>query len=450
MSRIAIIGENTIEYIDCLLNIWNDSNCAVLIDWRIPVESAVLLMIEADVCKCYIDKNMITDVHIFADNNIEVIEYEPLCKNAIPLPNEFYRKFKPNYSNDEAIILYSSGTTGKSKGVILSHFAIQKNADSIIEYMHPQKADCVYIVKSLSHSSTLVGELLVALKTSMRLIVSPTIVSPRYVFTNIQKYNATVLCLNPTLLLLYIKEYEIIDIKPESLKTIYVSGAILSDKLYKQARLTFSDINLFNVYGLTEAGPRVSAQRKGCCVTNSVGKPIQGVDVRIIDEQGACVPRGNCGSILIRSPSLFSGYVTGSAKYDPQNPGWFSSGDIGYVDKYNELHVVDRSDNQVIIQAHNIFLNDIEQVIADVFGVEECVVVDYKDDNFECLCCAYTGNVEKQAIVNQIGNKLPSYEIPKKWIKLTEVPTSNDKPKVSDIRDLFYRMLTNKPANKSQ
>ena len=91
------------------------------------------------------------------------------------LPKYISCKFQENYSKNEAIIIYSSGTTGKVKGIILSHFDINTNADAIIDYMKPTTAHCIYIAKTLSHSSTLTGELLVALKTKMNIVIAPTI-----------------------------------------------------------------------------------------------------------------------------------------------------------------------------------------------------------------------------------------------------------------------------------
>ena len=203
MGRVALIGENSIEYINALLDIWNNGDCAVLIDWRIPPDSAISMMSEAGVRLCYVQDKFYSS---FNQLNID-IQFTPYHNNTCTpmlMPLELYDKFITNYSHDEAVVIYSSGTTGKSKGIILSHYAINTNADAIIDYMKPTTDDCVYMVKTISHASCLTGEVLLSLKTHTSLLVSPIIVPPRYTLANVAKYKVTIMCINPTLLQMYI------------------------------------------------------------------------------------------------------------------------------------------------------------------------------------------------------------------------------------------------------
>ena len=143
------------------------------------------MMVEAGATKCCIDESVSKKITKADFPNIEFIEYKSNGKSATKLPKEIYNKFQENYSKDDAVVIYSSGTTGKSKGIILSHYAINTNADAIQDYMKLTPDDCLYICKSLSHSSTLTGELLVALKYKIALMIAPTIVPPRFVLNNI-------------------------------------------------------------------------------------------------------------------------------------------------------------------------------------------------------------------------------------------------------------------------
>lgn len=436
MSRVALIGENSIEYIDKLIDIWNNGDCAVLIDWRIPLQTAVEMMHEAEVHTCCIDKKFFDKVPDALSQSITFIPFERKTNPVEYLPESIYDKFKPNYSESEAVILYSSGTTGKSKGIILSHFAINTNTDAIIDYMKPNAKDCIYIAKTLSHSSTLTGELLVSLKTHTKLIIAPTIVPPRYIFNNICKFYVTIICLNPTLLSMLADEmhhggYDIV-----SLKTIYVSGSVLNDNVYEEAQRTFKNISLYNVYGLSEAGPRVTAQRVGCCSSNSVGKQIQGVEIAIVDDNGAPVPNGENGTIHVNTPSRFVGYISGQAKHKSLYKDWLNTGDVGYSDDNGELHIVGRIDDVIILDAHKIYPGEIEKAILNSAEISECSVAKVEYKNNEFIGCLYVGSViSEQTIRDKLKNMLPIYEMPRRFIRCDAIPrTLNGKISKADVR----------------
>lgn len=138
MSRVALIGENSVEYVEELLDIWNRGDCAVLLDWRVPIQTAYEMMLEAGVTRCVIDNALLNKFKPQEYSKINFVPYENKTKVPTKLPNHIYRKYQANYSKNEAVVIYSSGTTGRSKGIILSHFAISTNADSILDYIYLQ------------------------------------------------------------------------------------------------------------------------------------------------------------------------------------------------------------------------------------------------------------------------------------------------------------------------
>lgn len=426
MNRIGLIGENSIEYIDKLLDIWNAGDCAVLIDWRIPFQTAVEMMNEANVSVCYLEDTKY-DIKALS-SKINFITYKRKSNSAELLPFEIYDKFENSYSRSEAIILYSSGTTGKAKGIILSHYAINTNADAIIDYMKPTKNDCIYIAKVLSHSSTLTGELLVALKTRIKLVIAPTIVPPRFVFRNIGKLGVSIICLNPTLLQKYADEYDSVKYPLPTLKTIYISGSILNDKIYTTAHSIFKNIAIYNVYGLSEAGPRVAAQKSEHCKSNSVGVPITGIEIMIVSDDGKPVEKGEKGVIHVNTPSRFDRYVIGNEKMKSFYRDWLNTGDIGYIDKNDELHIVGRYDDLIIIDSYKIYPNHIEQIALNLGAIKECVV--FFSEVFG-LTCVYTKKVKeniKSNLMYLLKDNLAYYETPNKYICVDYIPkTPNGK-----------------------
>jgi long-chain acyl-CoA synthetase len=437
MGRIGLIGENSIEYVDRLLDIWNDGECAVLLDWRIPHKTAINMMQEAAVQKCYIEKSLLEKIPEEKQSIIKFMNYEKNSNSAQVLPDDIYDKFEINYSENEAVVIYSSGTTGKAKGIILSHRAINSNADAIINYIKPTKDDCIYIAKTLSHSSTLTGELLVALKTYTRLVIAPTIVPPRFTLNNIKKYAATIICLNPILLSIYTDEYrtgQFCDIEP--LKTIYVSGSILDDKIYQRANEAFEGIAIYNVYGLSEAGPRVTAQMENYRKGNSVGKPIKGVEIKIVDKNGDEVKQSERGIIHVNTPSRYNGYVSENDKLSSLYKNWINTGDIGYIDEVGELHIVSRADDVIILDSHKVYPSEVEEKIQEITGTDECAVSTICQNQREILVCLYAANTTVTAeAIKQLKDCLLPYEIPQQFIKMDAIPKNhNGKRSYSDIK----------------
>lgn len=442
MDRVALIGENSVEYISTLVDIWNNGDCAVLIDWRIPLQTAAEMMREANVHTCYIEKNLFNK-SITTSENISFVLYERKNVSAEYLPKSIYDKFEPNYSQNEAIIIYSSGTTGKSRGIILSHFAINTNADAILDYMKIDVRDCLYIAKALSHSSALTGELLVSLKSKAKLVVAPTVVHPRFVLSNIDKFGVTTICLNPTLLQMYVREYNLKPYPLRTLKTIYVSGSILYDKVYMKAHQTFKNIAIYNVYGLSETGPRITAQRKDCCESNSVGKAIQGINIAIVDENGTQVSDGNRGIVHVNTSSRFIGYISGQEKFTSLYNGWLNTGDVGYIDSNGELHIVNRIDDVIILDAHKIYPVEIEKAILDSTEISDCVVVKANCKNGDFIACLYVGDdILGQTIRHVLKSKLPAYEIPQRFIRCDTIPrTLNGKISKVDVKSKIISVI---------
>ena len=444
MSRVALIGENSIGYVDTLVDIWNNGDCAVLLDWRIPFSTAIEMMIEADVRTCFIENGLFNKFENVIPGSIDFVTYEKQNSSTELLPNCIYEKFHENYGRNEAVVIYSSGTTGKSKGIILSYFAINTNADAIIDYMKPTAEACIYIAKTLSHSSTLTGELLVALKTRTKLVIAPTIVPPRYVLNNINKFGVTIVCLNPTLLSMFADEYERSQYDISSLRTIYVSGSILNDRVYEKAHTIFSHIPIYNVYGLSEAGPRVTAQRIDCCQSNSVGKPIKDVEIKIVNEQGSIVTSGEYGIIYVKTPSIFDGYIVGQNKHNSLYEDWHNTGDVGYIDTNGELHIINRLDDVIIIDSHKIYPSEVEQQIVEQSEVKECAVAKVEFNGNEFIGCLYAGEKEiDRDIKEKLKSKLLVYEIPRFFLRCDVLPrTKNGKVSMREVQACLQKYIS--------
>lgn len=440
-KKVALIGENSIGYVKKIIEIWNNQECAVLIDVRLPNTTLLKIISDCNIQKCYIDRDYIDKFQELYGLNFEIYLFEKINKEATFLPTNIYKLFKKNYSKKDAIVIFSSGTTGRSKGVRLSHYAINKNADYIIDYMRPQKKDCIYIVKSLTHSSTLIGELLVGIKAKIPILISNVVIPPRCILENIIRYNVTILCMNPKLLEMFIDYYQQHNFSLNYLKTIYVSGSILRDSIYEKSKKIFRNINIYNVYGLTEAGPRVTAQTKKNSKSNSVGKSIKHVKIKLIDIDTKRIVNKGIGVIHVKTPCIFNGYLLGKAKFPSMYKKWLNTGDLGYFDKYKELHIVNRIDDLMIIDSHKIYPFDIEEEIMKLSDINDCCIIKEQKDDKQFLSCLYVSAYEKECEIREILKKTClAYEIPKKFKRCGEIPrTLNGKINKTEVRKLLNK-----------
>ena len=437
-KRIGLIGDNSIGWIRQLIQIWNNGDCATLLDWRIPYATLIEMIREANVAYCVVEKQYLDG---FIEQGHDVCLFKVFEKeNSSPslLPADIYDCFMPEYSEREAMIIYSSGTTGRAKGIILTHYAINTNADAIIEYLHLKNTDCMYLVKNIAHSSTITGELLVALKTRTPLVVASTIVPARVILKNIDKFGVSVVCLNPTLLRLLVEELDTrgwrYDIS--SLRSIYVHGERCQRKSISTARKVLPGINLYCEYGLSEAGPRVCTQGISSNSLDSVGKPIRDVEVKVC-VNGRPVDKNTKGIVYVRTKSVFKRYVVGSRRNIQD--GWLNTRDIGYWDDNDELHIIGRMDDRIIINAHKIYPTDVEQVIMDVSDIEECVVVKVRLMGKTMLACAYVSETAIDVeFRRKISKVLITYEVPQLFCKVSSLPrTRNGKVSRAMVKEII-------------
>lgn len=421
-KRIGLVGENSVAFVKHLIKIWNEGNSAVLIDWRIPMDRITELLIAADTKQCYIDQAYFKKAD--AENgSVEFSCYENDQHEPSRLPAHLYVDFKHNYEHKEALILFSSGTTGQSKGIVLSHYSIQTNADFIYDYVRPTDKDRMMIIKSIVHSSTLMGELLVALKYNIPMYISPSCLLPGGILNWISQLGISILCLNPSLLVLLSRIAPAQNLDLGKLKDIYTSGSIAAESVLKTAAECFPTAQILNVYGLTEAGPRVTAQRKDTPPKwGSVGKPIGSVKISIRGLGNEEVQTGQIGAIFVHTPCRFTAYLTDESQGADGN-GWLNTGDSGYIDSDGDLYITGRTDTMISIGSHNVYPEQIENVITSHKYVDDCLITSQNDIlHGSIIVCKYTSGREFGGELRKYCIKyLAPYEIPAVFIKVDAI-----------------------------
>lgn len=283
---------------------------------------------------------------------------------------------------DAAFILQSSGTTSEAKINLFTHKNTIGMLNAIQSYMQPTREDVFMVCKHPHHVSTWIGEILISICADAALSIrKSTVMLPRRCLENVEKDKSTLLFVNPQILSKLVR-MDKSNYSLDTIRAIYSSGSILDAYFHKLADHFFANSRVYNVYGLTEAGPRVFAQGPNREIKyGSVGKAVDGVYVKIVDcnTQNQCKEITECGvvgELFVKSP-----YRPIVNWPDIQQPdcGYVRTNDLGYFDEDGNYFITGRNDDIILYNSHNINPNVIEFCIKAFEGVEDCVVFCEKD-----------------------------------------------------------------------
>jgi len=339
--------------------------------------------------------------------------------------------------NDLFCIIYTGGTTGLPKGVMLSHKNILASAVDCVLAMNVKFDDISVYVLPLFHVSnwTAFGHFFMG---ATNIIVDKW--NPEHVLKIIAEEKATHINMVPTMVIQLIQEYEKRkdEFRLESLQTIGYAGAPMPVEVLKKGLALFGN-KFFQVYGLTEASPLVTFLSKEDHVKalenpawsnrlNSVGKEVHNVHVRVVNENGEHVKPNEVGEITVYGDNVMQGYWK-----DPEQTaqalrnGWLHTGDLGTVDGDGYIYIVDRKKDMIISGGENIYPKEVENVLYSHEAVLEAAVIGVPDELWGENVCAYIVlkegyQVTEEEIIRHCTQHLASYKKPKVVRFVKELP----------------------------
>ena len=313
---------------------------------------------------------------ITPEDNPRYIPFSQLIKDAADL--------KPQVSigaQDGAIIFYTSGTTGKSKGALLSHYNVESNLKSLKEAWRWKAGDRLFLALPLYHIHGLGVGLCGSLYNGASIVLRKKFIAEE-ALPLIQQHRCTMMMGVPTM---YIKILETEDRKKCDISSIrvFISGsAPLSSETAKEFRETFGH-EILERAGMSETMMNFSNPYDGPRKLGTVGKPLPGLQVRLVDKRFRDVPRGEAGDLLIRGPSVFKGYWNAPEKNNGSfYQGWFITGDIAKEDEDGHYSFVGRSRDMIISGGLKVFPREGEELIDKHPAVKESAVVGVPDKIF--------------------------------------------------------------------
>jgi long-chain acyl-CoA synthetase len=286
-------------------------------------------------------------------------------------------------SEDTAVIIYTSGTTGRPKGAELTHINLFSNAVATAELFEYSEKDTNLIVLPLFHIFAMTCMMNSAVYKSVHCVLLPKF-DAQAVFGLMQKHKVTVFGGVPTMywgLVNYAgEEFDYAEIAKNLRKTIS-GGASLPVQVLEDFKTRF-DVDILEGYGMSEGSPVVTFnQEKVGCKPGSIGTPIWGVDVKLVDAEGNEVPQGEKGELIYRGPNVMKGYFNKpEANAETLKDGWLYSGDVAVQDEDGFYFIVDRTKDMIIRGGLNVYPREIEEVMMQHPAVSLVAVIGVPDD----------------------------------------------------------------------
>jgi malonyl-CoA/methylmalonyl-CoA synthetase len=344
--------------------------------------------------------------------------------------------------DDLAAILYTSGTTGRSKGAMLTHDNLASNSLALVDYWRFTNKDVLIHALPIYHTHGLFVASNVTLFARASMIFLPKF-DPDLIIRLMAR--ATVLMGVPTF---YTRLLQSPALSPESTghMRLFISGSapLLADIHREWAARTGHAV--LERYGMTETNMNTSNPYDGDRVPGAVGHALPGVTVRVTDpETGTELARESIGMIEVKGPNVFKGYwrMPEKTKAEFRDDGFFITGDLGKIDANGYVHILGRGKDLVISGGFNVYPKEIESEIDAMPGVVESAVIgvphaDFGEGVTAVVVCNKDAKVDEASVLKALDGRLAKFKMPKRVIVVDELPrNAMGKVQKNILRDMY-------------
>lgn len=351
--------------------------------------------------------------------------------------------------DDLAAILYTSGTTGRSKGAMLTHDNLASNSLSLVGYWRFTDKDVLIHALPIYHTHGLFVATNVTLFARAAMIFLPKL-DPDLIIKLMAR--ATVLMGVPTF---YTRLLQNPTLSRETTKhmRLFISGSapLLAETHREWSARTGHAV--LERYGMTETNMNTSNPYDGERVPGAVGFPLPGVAVRVTDpETGKELPREEIGMIEVKGPNVFKGYwrMPEKTKAEFRPDGFFITGDLGKIDAKGYVHILGRGKDLVISGGFNVYPKEIESEIDAMPGVIESAVIgvphaDFGEGVTAVLVCNKGADISEASVLKALDGRLAKFKMPKRVFVVDELPRNTmGKVQKNVLRDAYKDIYAKK------
>jgi long-chain acyl-CoA synthetase len=330
--------------------------------------------------------------------------------------------------DDLAGINYTGGTTGHPKGVMLSHGGMVAVSNAAISTGDYEDGNVGLGALPLAHGYGILTQLL-----SMRVAGTGVLMrwfEPGAALQLIQEHRVNILAVVPTMLVYLLNHPDLDSYDVSSLERVGCGAAPCPVELLQEFERRFG-CTIYEGYGLTESTVVCTTQRRDRPkVVGSVGVPLPGFTVKILDDDHNEMPLGDLGEICARGPHVMKGYYRmPEATAEAIRDGWLHTGDIGRMDAEGNLYVVDRKKDMIIRGGLNVYPRDVEEVLFEHPAVAEAAVIgrpdpEYGEEVIAFVVLRHGANAEAEEILAFCAERLAKYKTPKEIHYTASLPKS--------------------------
>ncbi len=330
--------------------------------------------------------------------------------------------------HNTAAILYTGGTTGIPKGVMLTHENLNTSIHNVSHYERSTHEDRALCFLPLNHVFGQVHITQATIYSGGCMVLLPSF-DLENVIDTIERHKVTKFFAVPTI---YIRLLNVKGLKKKlgSLRYAFSAAASMAAELVKEWKNRM-DLNIHESYGMTESASMVTYNHYYRHVIGSVGTPVTNIEVQIRDLEGNVLGAKEEGEICIRGRNIMKGYLnqpdeTRAVFWDE----WFRSGDIGVMDDNSYLYIVDRLKDMIITGGENVYPREVEEILYTRPEVEECAVIGLPDKEFGERVTAFIILKEGQQLdptqlKSYLKTKLSPFKVPKEFIAVDDLPKSS-------------------------
>ena len=431
-DRIALLADNELQYIELQAACLRSGFTLVPLNARLTDPELEFIIRDcapalfiggqnyADTVKrigesCGIDKLFST-----AENGV-VGSYKQLLNSAEPDPDT-----DPTDGDLNALILYTSGTTGYPKGATIDRMAFSARVIVNALEMEIRQDEVLLQNLPLFHISSFL--FCAYFFRGATCVLLPNF-EPEAALDLMQKEAVTATNGVPTVIAMLLEAPNIDAYDPTLLRLITYGGAPIEPSLLRKAIAKFA-CGFQQHYGMTEAGSACLLKAEDhnpddTDALTSAGCDAAGYELRIIDENGRPLPNGEAGEIILRGAGLMTQYWGLPEKTaESLVNGWFHTGDVGYRDARNFLHVIDRRNDMIISGGENIYPREIEAALGDHPAMPDAAIIGLPDPKWgEVVGCVLSENAPSEEDLEAwLRERVAGYKIPRRWFRVAELP----------------------------